>query len=119
MPSAKSIIVFLAAAATPLVSAADFWAMFCDDPFCTIGCGESVQVSNPGCLDESGRGSVLFHGADVGSGDYSLVISDSADCPCQSDCQEVPSGSTCWDISTLSTANSFRFISGTCDVNNC
>ncbi|KAI1359033.1 hypothetical protein F5Y08DRAFT_320584 [Xylaria arbuscula] len=93
--------------------------MFCDDTDCSQNCGISVKVSNPGCLNQNGRQSVLFHGADAGSGDYSLVVSPSSDCPCQETCTSVPNDIVCWDISQYSDAQSFRFIGGHCDSDNC
>ncbi|KAI1463478.1 uncharacterized protein F4812DRAFT_446287 [Daldinia caldariorum] len=128
MFSAKTFLLFVAAAASPLatalaengtVEAADFWAMFCDDTECSQNCGQSVQVSNPGCLNQNGRQSIRFHGGDVGSGDYSLVISPSGDCPCQESCSSIPTNTECWDISRFQDAKSFRFIGGHCDGNNC
>ncbi|KAI1105617.1 hypothetical protein F4804DRAFT_303980 [Jackrogersella minutella] len=98
-------------------SQADYWAQFCDDTACSQGCGESVRVSNPGCLGESGRKSIRFHGSP--DNDYSLVVSPTGNCPCQNTCASVPSGSTCWDISAYSGDQSFRFISGNCGSNNC
>ncbi|OTA90936.1 hypothetical protein M434DRAFT_397590 [Hypoxylon sp. CO27-5] len=70
----------------------NYWAQFCDDSGCSQGCGESVKVPNPGCLNESGRNSVLFHGGP--SHDYTIVISPSADCPCQEMCAPVPPDAT-------------------------
>ncbi|ORY56400.1 uncharacterized protein BCR38DRAFT_300040, partial [Pseudomassariella vexata] len=96
---------------------ADYWAQFCDDTDCSQGCGESVQVSNPGCLNESGRRSILFHGG--ANGDYALVVSPSGNCPCQENCASVPTGTTCWDISQYASSQSFRFIGGSCSGNNC
>ncbi|KAI0394669.1 hypothetical protein F5Y17DRAFT_457737 [Xylariaceae sp. FL0594] len=98
----------------------DFWAQFCDDTQCSQNCGESVKVSNPGCLNEGGRQSILFHGADLTShGDFSLVVSPSGDCPCQDTCTTVPANFQCWDISQYSAQQSFRFIGGHCSSNNC
>ncbi|RYP15277.1 hypothetical protein DL765_005801 [Monosporascus sp. GIB2] len=117
---------FIVAATAPLAFAlpanetviqADYWAQFCDDTDCSQGCGQSVQVSNPGCLNQNGRRSIRFHG--MADGDYAMVISPSSDCPCQETCQSIPSGETCWDISLHQEAKSFRFISGNCASNNC
>ncbi|KAI2469563.1 hypothetical protein F4781DRAFT_214817 [Annulohypoxylon bovei var. microspora] len=121
---AKTLAFFVAATA-PLAlgipaeenTQADYWAQFCDDTACSQGCGESVSVSDPGCLNESGRKSILFHG--TADNDYALVVSPSGNCPCQNTCSSVPSGSTCWDISGYSADQSFRFISGSCGSNNC
>ncbi|KAI0838546.1 hypothetical protein F5Y06DRAFT_303849 [Hypoxylon sp. FL0890] len=95
----------------------DYWAQFCDDSSCLHGCGESVQVPNPGCLNESGRKGILFHGSP--SHDYAMVVSPSANCPCQKTCAPVPRGTTCWDISLYSNARSFRFQSEYCADNAC
>lgn len=102
---------------TPEDGRAGVWAQFCNDNACSQGCGQSVDLSNPGCLNQSGRKSIRFHGS--GGGDHSLVVSPGSDCPCQSTCATVPSGSECWDISDYSDALSFRFIGGGCDPNNC
>ncbi|KAI1454815.1 hypothetical protein F4805DRAFT_460322 [Annulohypoxylon moriforme] len=120
----KTIALFIAATA-PLAFGlpaeedvqADYWAQFCDDTGCSQNCGESVRVSDPGCLNESGRKSIRFHGS--GGGDYALVTSPNGNCPCQNGCSSVPSGTQCWDISQYSGDNSFRFISGNCGSNNC
>ncbi|KAI1139429.1 hypothetical protein F5Y05DRAFT_381926 [Hypoxylon sp. FL0543] len=66
----------------------DYWAQFCDDSSCSQRCGESVKVPNPGCLNESGRKSILFHGGP--SHDYAVVVSPSTNCPCQRMCAPVP-----------------------------
>ncbi|KAI2619512.1 hypothetical protein GGS26DRAFT_601975 [Hypomontagnella submonticulosa] len=125
MFSVKTISLLIAAIAPLGLAApagnetieADYWAQFCNDSGCSQGCGESVQVSNPGCLNESGRKSILFHG--TSGGDYALVVSPSGNCPCQNACESVPSGATCLDISQYGSAQSFRFISGNCAGNNC
>jgi hypothetical protein len=131
MFTTKTFALLIAAAAIPLTAASpanntvshaaqsDFWAMFCDDTECSQNCGQSVKVSNPGCLNENGRQSILFHGGDVGSGDYSLVVSPSGDCPCQDTCTTVPTNNLCWDISQYQDAQSFRFIGGHCASDNC
>ncbi|RYP11510.1 hypothetical protein DL764_000033 [Monosporascus ibericus] len=95
---------------------ADYWAQFCDDTDCSQGCGQSVQVSNPGCLNQNGRRSILFHG--TADGDYAMVVSPSANCPCQETCASIPTGTSCWDISLYHEAQSFRFISGHCTADN-
>lgn len=96
MFSMKPIVLLLSAAAVmplaaglptndtelDLLPRGDFWAMFCDDTDCSQNCGQSVEVSNPGCLNQNGRQSIRFHGSEFSS-DYSLVVSPSADCPCQ------------------------------------
>ncbi|KAK3681333.1 hypothetical protein B0T22DRAFT_387931 [Podospora appendiculata] len=129
MFTTKSLALLLAAAASTAAAAvalpnnittviqADYWAQFCDDTDCSQGCGESVQVSNPGCLGETGRRSILFHGG--AGGDYALVVSPSGNCPCQSTCASVPTGVQCWDISQYQSAQSFRFIGGSCGADNC
>ena len=43
------------------------YAQFCDDENCTENCGASVSVDIPGCLVESGRGSIKFHDLNLGS----------------------------------------------------
>ena len=96
------------------------WAQFCDDNACSVNCGASVAVNNPGCLDEYGRGSIAFHG-DIDLY-YSLVMSPGPDCPCQDECIEgivyggVPD---CYDLAGHTSAESFRFVGQSCDANNC
>ncbi|KAI1385523.1 uncharacterized protein F4822DRAFT_445480 [Hypoxylon trugodes] len=120
-------LALLIAAAAPLSLAApangteiqaDFWAQFCDDTSCSQNCGESVKVSDPGCLNEGGRKSILFHG-DENDGDYAFVVSSGGNCPCQSTCTSVPHNTNCWDISQYSGDQSFRFVGGSCGSNNC
>ena len=120
------ILALLALSAAPLayslpsnssIADGDYWAQFCDDTGCSQGCGQSVQVSNPGCLNESGRRSILFHGS--AGQDYRMVVSPSGDCPCQQTCASIPTDVTCWDISLYQNAQSFRFQSETCASDNC
>ncbi|KAJ6471729.1 hypothetical protein C8R47DRAFT_742316 [Mycena vitilis] len=102
----------------------DLWAQFCNDKACSEGCGESVAVSNPGCLNENGRQSIMFHGQTSALGSYALVVSPSGNCPCQDTCR-VLSDTQCMDISSFGGQDqSFRFNGasqggGTCDANNC
>ncbi|KAI0538581.1 hypothetical protein GGR58DRAFT_512999 [Xylaria digitata] len=128
MFAAKTLAMFIAAAAVPLAAAsptnntviqADFWGQFCDDTGCSQNCSGSVRISNPGCLNQIGRQSIRFHGPDIGRRDYSLVASPSGDCPCQDACLTIPTNITCWDISNHQNALSFRFISGHCDSDDC
>ncbi|KAI1407972.1 hypothetical protein F5Y13DRAFT_194819 [Hypoxylon sp. FL1857] len=95
----------------------DYWAQFCDDSNCSEGCGESVRVPNPGCLNEYGRRSILFHGGP--SHDYAMVVSPSANCPCQELCAPVPLDTICWNISQYENSQSFRFQSEICGDNGC
>ncbi|KAI1288942.1 hypothetical protein F5Y03DRAFT_404296 [Xylaria venustula] len=127
MISSKTLAFFLVVAASTVLSSAlppngtvihaDYWAQFCEDTECSQNCGSSVQVSNPGCLTGAGSRSILFHGA--GGGDYSLVVSPTGNCPCQEACETVPTDVICWDISQYEDAQSFRFIGGGCDSDNC
>ncbi|KAI1084538.1 hypothetical protein F5B20DRAFT_575861 [Whalleya microplaca] len=122
---AKALALFIAATA-PLTLAAPanetvaqdgYWAQFCNDDDCTVDCGMSVDVANPGCLNEFGRKSIKFHGG--GHHDFAMVASPSGDCPCQRNCASIPTNTHCWNITQFSGAQSFRFISGRCDSNNC
>ncbi|XDG08908.1 hypothetical protein ABKA04_008523 [Annulohypoxylon sp. FPYF3050] len=119
----KTIALFIAAAA-PLAlgmpaeeNTQATWAQFCDDTNCSQNCGQSVDISNPGCLNQNGRKSIRFHGGS--SGGKALVVSSGGNCPCQNTCASVPSDTGCWDISQYSGDHSFRFISGKCSSNNC
>ncbi|KAJ5115746.1 hypothetical protein N7456_000094 [Penicillium angulare] len=101
----------------------DPWGCFCDDSDCSENCGEWVSLTDPGCLNEGGRGS--FYVKDGGDGTHYMIVSPSADCPCQSDCddgadQGFRKGDTCH---TLNPDNqSYRFIKGGddgCPDNEC
>ena len=60
------------------------YAQFCDDQECSVNCGESVSTDNPGCLSESGRGSIKFH--DINIQEVNLVSSPDSACSCQNNC---------------------------------
>ena len=122
-------IAFLLAATAGYATATTF-AQFCDDTACSVNCGISVSVDNPGCLNEAGRHSILFHGDNVQP--VNLVFSPTPDCPCQNECVTPVkcAGATCGavqqclDLSGNMLAESFRFIGGGisnnhCDANNC
>ena len=117
-------------------ASATMWGQFCDDTQCSINCGISVAIDNPGCLGEYNRNSVLFHDdelTEAGLGlidplyvpevDFSLVLSPGSDCSCQVDCisniVNTPEGPGCYDLTGHAYAESFRFIGGSCDYNNC
>jgi hypothetical protein len=90
------------------------WVQFCNDEYCTQGCGEAVCTTNPGCLNESGRKTVRAVYGNVNDA-AKLVVSPGGNCPCQStctamslSCQAIPEG------------ESYRFVTGQdCDPNNC
>lgn len=69
--------VLLISALAGYVSATTY-AQFCNDNACNDGCGESVSVDNPGCLNESGRGSIKFHDSNIQ--DVRLVFSPEQNC---------------------------------------
>ncbi|TIC08076.1 hypothetical protein E3Q14_04049 [Wallemia mellicola] len=102
------------------------YAQFCDDENCTENCGTSVSVDNPGCLVESGRGSIKFHDLNLGSID--LVATNNDQCSCQSHCythvvegmgKQPPSCMSLKD--NLKQFKSFRFLNtgGTGGDNGC
>lgn len=62
------------------------WASFCNDAACTDGCGEWVDITNPGCLGERGRGSIKFKSDDGPEVLGSLVYSPGDSCNCQTEC---------------------------------
>src|ERR1700761_2536056 len=108
------------------------WAQFCDDTACNVNCGHSLQVTNPSCVGEPGRNSILFHHADVlgitgtGAGDgspFALLSFFSTDCSdsCQNSClDQTDTGSSyCAHISVLNASLAFQFLPGTCASNNC
>jgi hypothetical protein len=100
------------------------YAQFCNDDNCSVGCGTSVSVDNPGCLVQRGRRSVKFHGANLAKA--VLVSSPGADCGCQNYCYDgvvtavVGAGAnTCVHL-TGPSAESFRFVGEqSCKNNNC
>ncbi|KAJ7495087.1 hypothetical protein FB451DRAFT_1013904, partial [Mycena latifolia] len=100
------------------------WAQFCNDKSCSEGCGESVALDNPGCLNENGRQSIMFHGDTSSLSRFALVVSPSGNCPCQDTCR-VLSDTQCLDISAFGGKDqSFRFNGasqggGSCAANNC
>ncbi|KAJ7716835.1 hypothetical protein B0H16DRAFT_1279285, partial [Mycena metata] len=61
-------------------------AQFCNDKACSQGCGISVALSNPGCLNKNGRQSIMFHGDTSSLGRFALVVSPSGNCSCQDTC---------------------------------
>jgi hypothetical protein len=77
----KTTIILGAIAAFFGVAQATTYAQFCNDDSCNDGCGESVSVDNPGCLNENGRRSIKFH--DLNFAQVSLVFSPTPNCPCQ------------------------------------
>ena len=119
-------ILALATASLTLFSSAangQVFASFCNTFDCG-DCGEGVDVSNPGCLNESGRQSILFEGTAVDPAGISLVFSPTPDCPCQNDCMQtiVPVAgavSNCVPLIGTPDAQSFRFTEGLCTSNNC
>lgn len=64
------------------------WAQFCNDEDCSDGCGEWVDMANPGCLNEAGRKSfrTKSNGPNIAGG---LVYSPAASCPCQTMCDPI------------------------------
>jgi hypothetical protein len=125
----NSIIGAALALATTLVSAAPanvvLYATFYDDTACSVNGGEAVSLSNPGCLNESGRNSIYFQSGSNKAA--TLIISPSANCPCQNGCiygvgAEDGSAAYCLNIDGTSNgpSGSFRFISDNgCPPNNC
>lgn len=123
----KTIVAMVAVALAPLSLAlpanetehsAMTWAQFCNDDLCTKGCGISVDIANPGCLNQNGRQSIKFHGG-FSPTSYSLVVSAGANCSCQSECTMLNDFLPCMDISRYEWARSFRIQQGGCADNNC
>ncbi|KAI1764247.1 hypothetical protein GGR53DRAFT_466515 [Hypoxylon sp. FL1150] len=94
--------IFTAALFASLVSG-ELWAQFCDDAACSENCGQSVSVSNDGCLANEGNR-------------RSLSFSPSTNCGCQSACMTiVDSTPSCTDITShIEPAQSYRFQEGNC-----
>lgn len=98
------------------------YATFYDDDACKQNGGIAVSTANPGCLNESGRHSIYFQsGTESGK---SLVVSTKADYNCQKTCiGGIATGKAyCYNLNTFpnaANAPSYRFVSNTCDNNNC
>lgn len=86
------------------------WASFCNDGACTDGCGEWVNLANPGCLGESGRGSIKFKAdsnPDIRGG---LVYSPGDSCNCQTECDPFAySGQGCMALNASITYETFSY----------
>jgi len=100
---------------------ADFYANFFDDTACSVNGGIGVDIRNPGCLSEAGRGSVYIPNDGLGTtGDnqYCLVItSGDGSCSCQNVGYDFTATGFC---KTLNPSDqSYRFISGACASDNC
>ncbi|KAF1823077.1 uncharacterized protein K489DRAFT_401585 [Dissoconium aciculare CBS 342.82] len=116
---------FIALAAFAGYVSATTYANFCNDENCSDGCGISVSVDNPGCLNESGRKSVSFHGSNIQ--EARLVFSPEQNCNCQQNCVQVvyagegqAGGPACMSLDGYKESQSFRFVGGAqCDANNC
>ncbi|KAJ7223268.1 hypothetical protein GGX14DRAFT_163582 [Mycena pura] len=80
------LVLTLVAAAS--VAKADFFANFFDDTACTQNGGIGVDIRNPGCLAEGGRGSVFIPNTGLGTTDdnqFCFVITHGdGSCSCQS-----------------------------------
>ena len=110
--------LLLAALTLRLTSAQ--WVQFCDDTACSSNCGEAVDITNPGCLNEVGRNSLYYQGGTWE--DVSLVVSPGSDCDCQDSCFATFSTDTapgCYALENVGGAQSFRFIGDACEADNC
>lgn len=101
-----------------------FWARFYDDDSCTTNGGISVSLTNPGCLNEAGRGSMKIHGH--GFNLFYLISSPTNDCPCQSHCMLLHGRQTfeCIKLRDRTRGSSYRFVareiaSSRCPSNQC
>ncbi|KAJ5116889.1 hypothetical protein N7456_001237 [Penicillium angulare] len=99
----------------------DQWARFCNDDACSEGCGTWVDMSNAGCLTESGRGSFEVKGSAYG---YTIMVeSADASCPCQTDCMDGSDSNGRFSIGCHAIDGdfgSFRFLGDQpCPANNC
>lgn len=95
------------------------WASFCDNADCN-NCGMSVSLTNPGCLRQTGRKAVKFHGNPIWN-TFTLIASPDDQCGCQSSCQPgLHADSGCFPLDDLQ-GGSYRFITGDgiCPSNNC
>ncbi|KAJ7724390.1 hypothetical protein B0H16DRAFT_1596574 [Mycena metata] len=103
------------------VAKADFFANFFDDAACSQNGGIGVDIRNPGCLGEAGRGSVFIPNTGLGTTDdnqFCLVITHGdGSCSCQSSSNTFTATGFCKVLDP--SDQSYRFISGACAANNC
>ncbi|CAN8103148.1 unnamed protein product [Discula destructiva] len=66
------------------------WGRFCDDTECSVNCGIWVDLTNSGCLQESGRKSVITKSDPAAGGriNAGLVYSPANSCNCQQACDQ-------------------------------
>ncbi|KAE8151148.1 hypothetical protein BDV25DRAFT_139131 [Aspergillus avenaceus] len=96
------------------------WAYFCNDENCNEGCGQSVSINNPGCLNQSGRKSLKLKG-NIAWDKFALLSSPDQNCPCQDNCYAAFSGGDdlCISLDNL-PGSSYRFITAdSCPGNTC
>ncbi|RSH94549.1 hypothetical protein EHS25_004353 [Saitozyma podzolica] len=103
------------------VAKADFYANFFDDSACKTNGGQGVDIRNPGCLGEAGRGSVYIPNTGLGTtGDnqFCLVKTfNDGSCSCQNQGYDFTATGFCAVLDP--SVQSYRFISGSCGANNC
>ncbi|KAJ7728212.1 hypothetical protein B0H16DRAFT_1331057, partial [Mycena metata] len=96
-------------------------AKFFDDGACSQNGGIGVDIRNPGCLGEAGRGSVYIPNTGLGTTDdnqFCLVITHGdGSCSCQSSSSTFTATGFCKVLDP--SDQSYRFISGACAANNC
>lgn len=98
------------------------WGRFCTDTACNEGCGEWIDMSNPGCLSGPGSNSFYVRGGDSG-GSKVLIVSDGEDCPCQTECiNDKRFGIADECVQLPANKNSWRWVQDEwngCPSNNC
>ena len=114
MPAATNDTLQLEPGVNSSVHAANShgWATFCTDTKCSEGCGISVSLNNPGCLNEPRARSVRIHDGIFLFGRFNLIVSPEDSCRCQSDCIGRFAGddNTCVSLDNHK-GGSYRFIS--------
>lgn len=98
------------------------WATFYDDEHCSVNPGIAVSMTNPGCLNESGRRS--FHMRKTDHRQYWLIVSPTQNCPCQSYCRTLYNrrDGPCVKLEGDTIGLSYRFLADEyriCNPNNC
>ncbi|WWC64956.1 uncharacterized protein I303_107570 [Kwoniella dejecticola CBS 10117] len=98
---------------------ADKYANFFTDENCNEDGSIGFSLDNPGCFNQASMKSVYIPNNPIDwNQHYALVISkDGKDCPCQNDCYEFQATGFCHKLD--GEGQSYRFIGGGCDPNNC
>ncbi|WRT64133.1 uncharacterized protein IL334_001062 [Kwoniella shivajii] len=111
-------LIFITALATSVL--ADNYANFFTDENCNEDGSIGFDMTNPGCFSQLNMKSVYIpnNGPFAWTSNFCLVMTyGDQTCGCQNDSYEFKSSGFCHVLD--GKAQSYRFISGKCDVNNC